>query len=423
MSAPRRQSRSTAMAVLAVLALALRPSPPLLCNPFDIGSARSLPWDGTRAFWQGRADYRLENLVADTEALLTPSTPVIVRMETLRRAAIYASADGEVAKPALCEARRTAASVAQARRTPRRPRALRLRVLRPKTYRQIAELDRGMSEFRGRGPALRKAIGSGDGYALIKKTFGKPTTDPAVEFAAALMIGRRDNPSITDPCRASTGRHRPRRAPRAQHQPHLLETVQRGGFVSPANGGECEPLKRAMQPHSRNARPGSPAGARPRVTAQDGPATGRRARRPPAQRCSTTPRAQLCLSRGSTPPSLGPEAARARRGVCKAGLHRCRRSRRSRCHSVNASRRLAAASTASSAPAGIRPAVASIIDSASTRAPGASSKLQGVPEPALGLRAHTAPCGTRASTSCCPRPTHPSVTRSRPPPSGLTSSR
>ena len=53
--------------------------PPLLCHPFDIGDARSLPWDGTRAFWQGRADYRLENLAADTEALgLMPSTPVIV---------------------------------------------------------------------------------------------------------------------------------------------------------------------------------------------------------------------------------------------------------------------------------------------------------------------------------------------------------
>jgi hypothetical protein len=86
-------------ALLAVVALAVPAvaGPPLLCHPFDIGNARSLPWDGTRAFWQGRADYRIENLVADTDALLTPSTPVIVRMETLRRAALYASADGEIA--------------------------------------------------------------------------------------------------------------------------------------------------------------------------------------------------------------------------------------------------------------------------------------------------------------------------------------
>ena len=99
MSTLRRRTRSTAIAVLAVLALAFPAvaGPPLLCNPFDIGNAKSLPWDGTRAFWQGRADYRLENLVADTAALLTPSTPVIVRMETLRRAALYASTDGETA--------------------------------------------------------------------------------------------------------------------------------------------------------------------------------------------------------------------------------------------------------------------------------------------------------------------------------------
>ena len=95
----RRRHRSAAFAMLAVLALAapVLAGPPLLCHPFNIGDARSLPWDGTRAFWEGRADYRLEHLAADTEALLTPSTPVIVRMETLRRAALYASADAEIA--------------------------------------------------------------------------------------------------------------------------------------------------------------------------------------------------------------------------------------------------------------------------------------------------------------------------------------
>ena len=58
--------------------------PPLLCHPFDVGNARSLPWDGTQ-WWRGRTDYKLANLQADTEALLTPTTPIIVRMETLRR--------------------------------------------------------------------------------------------------------------------------------------------------------------------------------------------------------------------------------------------------------------------------------------------------------------------------------------------------
>ena len=85
-----RRSLTAAALVLAVAAPALA-GPPLLCHPFDIGTAQSLPWDGTKGWFQGRADYRLEQLVPDTEAILQPGTPVLVRMETLRRAAIYAS--------------------------------------------------------------------------------------------------------------------------------------------------------------------------------------------------------------------------------------------------------------------------------------------------------------------------------------------
>jgi hypothetical protein len=188
------RTRSTGFAFLAVLALAApaMAGPPLLCHPFDIGTARSLPWDGTRAFWQGRAGYRLENLVADTDALLTPSTPVIVRMETLRRAALYASADGEIAARLYA---RLGERLQSSRKSGGRPDDLALFDFGylTETYRQISELDRGTSEFRGRAPALRQLIGSTDGYTLIKKTLGQPTTDPAMEFAAALMTGRRDD--------------------------------------------------------------------------------------------------------------------------------------------------------------------------------------------------------------------------------------
>ena len=117
MSVFHRRHRSTLFALLAALALAAPAlaGPPLLCHPFNIGDARSLPWDGTRAFWQGRADYRLENLAADTEALLTPSTPVIVRMETLRRAALYAERRRGDRGQALRDVQRTAAGLAERR--------------------------------------------------------------------------------------------------------------------------------------------------------------------------------------------------------------------------------------------------------------------------------------------------------------------
>src|SRR5256885_15834197 len=95
MTQPRRVLTAFALALsVAVPALA---GPPLLSHPCDIGSATSLPWDGTTGWSQGRGDYPITQLVADTEAILRPGTPVLVRMETLRRAAIYASQDPAVA--------------------------------------------------------------------------------------------------------------------------------------------------------------------------------------------------------------------------------------------------------------------------------------------------------------------------------------
>jgi hypothetical protein len=64
--------------------------PPLICHPIEIGDAKSLPW-GPSADWRAvRPGYDLNRLVEDTLALLTRETPVLARMETLRRAAIYA---------------------------------------------------------------------------------------------------------------------------------------------------------------------------------------------------------------------------------------------------------------------------------------------------------------------------------------------
>lgn len=63
--------------------------PPLICHPFEIGDAKSLPWAGSQ--WRDvKRDYDLNRLVADTLALLAPETSVLIRMETLRRATVYA---------------------------------------------------------------------------------------------------------------------------------------------------------------------------------------------------------------------------------------------------------------------------------------------------------------------------------------------
>jgi hypothetical protein len=79
-----------AAAALLVLARPALAGPPLLCFPFDIGTAKSLPM-GTKGWESVDPKYNVSHLVEDTLALLTPKTPIIERMETLRRATVYAS--------------------------------------------------------------------------------------------------------------------------------------------------------------------------------------------------------------------------------------------------------------------------------------------------------------------------------------------
>ena len=83
--------------------------PPLLCFPFDIGSASSLPM-GHGNWHATDSSYDVSRLVPDTLALLTPATPVLVRMETIRRATIYAAAHPAAAAALFDELRARAAA-------------------------------------------------------------------------------------------------------------------------------------------------------------------------------------------------------------------------------------------------------------------------------------------------------------------------
>lgn len=176
----------TMMALAASAGVAVA-GPPLLCHPFDIGTAQSLPWDG-RDDWRGRASAgNLQTLVADTQALLTPATPVIVRMETLRRAALYASRDPNIAKE-LFEA--LGARVGREASASASASALATfdAGYFAETLRQIADLGtRGDREMAPRAPALLALVQGTDGYALIQKSLRARAGDPAIEFAAALV--------------------------------------------------------------------------------------------------------------------------------------------------------------------------------------------------------------------------------------------
>ena len=188
-----RHAIPLAAVVLTVTASTALAGPPLLCHPFDIGSARSLPWDGTSAWWQGRTDYNLQNLVTDTEAILTPSTPVIIRMETLRRAALYASLDDKVAARLLSSVTTRAHAGAQGASAS----ALFDAGYLTETYKQIAML-RGERQFADRARTIAGVIGQADGTAMINQAITLRPGDASLRFAAALVAATADRTAYRD---------------------------------------------------------------------------------------------------------------------------------------------------------------------------------------------------------------------------------
>jgi hypothetical protein len=181
-----------ASAFVVVLLAGVRPAfagPPLLCHPFDIGSAPSLPWSGASSWFDGKGDYRLSNLVADTEALLGPSTPVIVRMETLRRASIYASRDPRIAA-ALVD---RFAAKSEASKAAGRPDALALMDVAYVTeaLRQIAQIG-GIQGYKQHVAAIRRLVSDRDGTRDMAASVAARPDDPAIAFAAALIAADKD---------------------------------------------------------------------------------------------------------------------------------------------------------------------------------------------------------------------------------------
>src|ERR1700674_883106 len=87
--------------LLLVLVTSAFAGPPLICHRFDIGTAKSLPWTGSSWNLTGNESYDTRNLVRDTLAILDSNAGVLVRMETLRRATLYARKDTQAAKELL----------------------------------------------------------------------------------------------------------------------------------------------------------------------------------------------------------------------------------------------------------------------------------------------------------------------------------
>jgi hypothetical protein len=171
------------LAVMLCFASVAQAGPPLICHTIEIGQAKSLPWISHHWNLSGSENYDVKNLVRDTLEILGPETPVLVRMETLRRATLYARKDPLVAKELLARlhARATAAESAG------HPDALAWfdAGYLAETYKQwlgqnLPHMTDGMR--MDPNPAARV-----DGYALVKKALTLRGADPQMEFAAALI--------------------------------------------------------------------------------------------------------------------------------------------------------------------------------------------------------------------------------------------
>ncbi len=169
------------MAAVARPALA---GPPLLCHPFEIGSSASLPWRGTAGWFDAQPGYDVQHLVADTASLLTPSTPVIVRMETLRRAAIYASRDPEVAKQLLA----TLEERVRAEEGKTSALALFDAGYLTETFKESGRTaSRSPGALGTKAGAAASAADHVDGYVLVQRSLALRPGDASIELASALI--------------------------------------------------------------------------------------------------------------------------------------------------------------------------------------------------------------------------------------------
>ncbi len=145
--------------------------PPLICHALDIGSAKSLPWISHDWKLTGTETYDTSKLASDTFAILATNSSVLVHMETLRRATLYARKDPAAAKDLLN--RLTAGTKAP---QPDGPPVL--------YYFDVGYLAETYKQWLE--PSQNPARGI-DGYALVKQAIQLRSHDPEMEFAAALI--------------------------------------------------------------------------------------------------------------------------------------------------------------------------------------------------------------------------------------------
>jgi len=160
------------VAILAGFTTFAYAGPPLICHAIDIGQAKTLPWVDLN-YRKGSGAYDLKNLAQDTLSILDSDPSVLVHMETLRRATIYARQDQQVAKELLVRLRARAGDVGA--NGPAQSLA----------WFDFGYLAETYKQWFGNGEP-NPAAGV-DGYAWVKRAISSRGQDPEMEFAAALI--------------------------------------------------------------------------------------------------------------------------------------------------------------------------------------------------------------------------------------------
>lgn len=163
----------TTLLSLSLFSVATLAGPPLICHPFEIDGANSLPWISHDWKLTGAENYDTIKLAANTLEILSSSQNVLVHMETLRRATLYAKSDPIAAKQLLT----MIVSGSKSPKVDKQTEALRLfdAGYLAETYKQWL------------GEQSNPAHGL-DGYALVKEAIHlRGGSDPQMEFAAALI--------------------------------------------------------------------------------------------------------------------------------------------------------------------------------------------------------------------------------------------
>ena len=158
---------------LAALALVALPTiaeagPPLICYPFQTAGAELLPW-GTGPAWNNPdSRYDVRRLTADVLRLLSSNTPVLARMENMRRAAIYAAQDKRVADE-LLQALLTRATT--------------------NSGSADAVFDAGylVESYKQAAHLHKRPAPTHDGYGMVVRAIAATGGNAEMEFAASLM--------------------------------------------------------------------------------------------------------------------------------------------------------------------------------------------------------------------------------------------